>query len=74
MRTDREDDHEDSRKSLGYRRYEGCHGEKEYLAELKVGGLGIYLMRTLKDEVDYDIKPGVRNQVKMVKYFLNKAS
>ena len=45
---------------------------KEYLAELRVGGLGIYLMRTLMDEVDYDIKPGVKNQVKMVKYFINK--
>ncbi len=45
---------------------------KEYLAELKVGGLGIYLMRTLMDEVDYDIKPGVRNQVKMVKYLIDK--
>ena len=45
---------------------------KEYLATLKVGGLGIYLMRTLMDEVDYDIQPGVRNQVRMVKYFINK--
>lgn len=45
---------------------------KEYLAELKVGGLGIYLMKTLMDEVDYDIKPGVRNQVRMVKYFISK--
>ena len=43
---------------------------KEYLAELRVGGLGIYLMRALMDEVNYDIRPGVRNQVKMVKYFL----
>ncbi len=47
---------------------------KEYLAELKVGGLGIYLMKTLMDEVDYLIEPGVRNQVKMVKYFINKNS
>lgn len=45
---------------------------KQYLAELKVGGLGIYLIRTLMDEVDYDIKPGIHNQVKMVKYFINK--
>ena len=45
---------------------------KEYLAELRVGGLGIFLMRTLMDEVDYDIKPGVRNQVRMVKYFINR--
>jgi len=45
---------------------------KEYLAELRVGGLGIYLMRSLMDEVDYEIKPGVRNKVTMVKYFLDK--
>jgi serine/threonine-protein kinase RsbW len=45
---------------------------KEYLAELRVGGLGIYLMRKLMDEVNYDIQPGVKNQVKMVKYFIDK--
>ena len=39
-----------------------------YLAELRVGGLGIYLMKTLMDEVDYTIKPGVGNEVRMVKY------
>ena len=41
-----------------------------YLAELRVGGLGIYLMKTLMDEVDYTIKPGVGNEVRMVKYFV----
>ena len=41
-----------------------------YLAELRVGGLGIYLMKTLMDEVDYDIQPGIRNEVRMVKYLL----
>lgn len=45
---------------------------QQYLAELKVGGLGIYLMKTLMDEVDYDIEPGVKNQVKMVKYLIDK--
>ena len=45
---------------------------KEYLAELRVGGLGIYLMRTLMDKVNYDIKPGVKNTVTMVKYFLDQ--
>lgn len=45
---------------------------KEYLAELRVGGLGIYLMRSLMDEVDYEIKPGVKNKVTMVKYFMNE--
>lgn len=45
---------------------------RSYLAELRVGGLGIYLMRTLMDEVDYRSKPGVKNEVTMVKYFLKK--
>lgn len=43
---------------------------KEYLAEMRVGGLGIYLMRSLMDEVKYDVKPGIRNKVTMVKYFV----
>lgn len=45
---------------------------KEYLAEMRVGGLGIYLMRTLMDEIDFNIKPGKRNQVIMSKYFFDK--
>ncbi len=45
---------------------------KKYLAELRVGGLGIYLMKTLMDEVDYRTIPGKRNEVRMVKYFLKK--
>ncbi len=44
---------------------------EEYLAELRVGGLGIYLMKTLMDEVDYKKSLG-KNQVRMVKYFLDK--
>lgn len=43
---------------------------KEYLAEMRIGGLGIFLMKNLMDEVDFDVKPGVRNQVKMVKYYM----
>ena len=34
---------------------------QEYLAQLKVGGLGIYLMKTLMDEVDYQVQPGIKN-------------
>lgn len=45
---------------------------ESYLAELRVGGLGIYLMKTLMDEVDYHSKPGVKNEVRMVKYLLSK--
>lgn len=43
-----------------------------YLAELRVGGLGIYLMKTLMDEVDYSSEPGVKNEVRMVKYRLKE--
>ena len=45
-----------------------------YLTELRVGGLGIYLMKTLMDEVDYAIHPGVRNEVRMVKYLVDNGS
>jgi serine/threonine-protein kinase RsbW len=41
-----------------------------YLAELRVGGLGIYLMKTLMDEVEYHSSPGRKNEVRMVKYLL----
>lgn len=34
----------------------------------KKGGLGICLIKTLMDKVDFQIKPGYKNQVKMVKY------
>ncbi len=40
-----------------------------YLAEYHSGGLGIYMMKTLMDEVTYDVLPGVKTEVKMVKYF-----
>lgn len=43
---------------------------KEYLAEMRVGGLGIYLMRSLMDEVTYDVKPGISNKVTMVKFLV----
>lgn len=42
---------------------------KEYLAEMRVGGLGIHLIHSLMDELNFNIKPGVKNQVKMVKYY-----
>lgn len=42
---------------------------KEYLKKMKVGGLGIHLIHSLMDEVDFEIKPGIKNQVKLVKYF-----
>jgi serine/threonine-protein kinase RsbW len=44
---------------------------KQYLAELRIGGLGIYLMKMLMDEVEYRSEPG-RNEVHMAKYFVKK--
>ncbi|RMD97750.1 MAG: ATP-binding protein [Calditrichaeota bacterium] len=40
----------------------------EYLAKMQVGGLGVYLMRTLMDEVEFKSRPGKGNEVRMVKY------
>ncbi len=40
----------------------------KYMHEARKGGLGIHLMRTLMDEVNYTFNPGVKNQVVLVKY------
>ncbi|HEY9897819.1 MAG TPA: ATP-binding protein [Pantanalinema sp.] len=40
----------------------------QHLAEFRVGGLGIFLMRSLMDHVDYHIQPGFKNEVRLVKY------
>ncbi len=40
---------------------------KKYYHEHKVGGLGIYLMRTLMDDVKYTTVPGKYNQVLLSK-------
>ncbi|MFQ6618251.1 MAG: ATP-binding protein [Fidelibacterota bacterium] len=41
---------------------------RKHVAQYKVGGLGIHIMRSLMDEVRYHIEPGVRNSVELVKY------
>lgn len=41
---------------------------EKYTREARHGGLGIYLMQTLMDEVNYDFNPGVKNQVEMIKF------
>lgn len=41
---------------------------KKYYMQHKVGGLGIYLMKKLMDEVSYNNVSGRKNQVVMVKY------
>jgi serine/threonine-protein kinase RsbW len=40
----------------------------EYFRKLRHGGLGIVLIRKLMDEVEYDIHPGRRNTIRLVKY------
>jgi len=45
----------------------------KYMHEARKGGLGIHLMKTLMDEVNYSFNPGVKNQVTLVKYLKNEA-
>jgi serine/threonine-protein kinase RsbW len=40
---------------------------KEYLSKYKRGGLGMYLMRSLMDKVEYKITHGKKNEVRLVK-------
>jgi serine/threonine-protein kinase RsbW len=63
----------DHGKSFDFSRV-GAPDMKQYLAELRVGGLGIYLMKMLMDEVEYQSVPGVKNEVRMVKYFVKDES
>lgn len=41
---------------------------KEHIKQHKVGGLGMYLMRSLMDEVKYNIKPDNNNEVMLIKH------
>jgi serine/threonine-protein kinase RsbW len=41
---------------------------REYLEHYRRGGLGVYLMRSLMDKVEYDIRPGVANIVRLTKF------
>lgn len=41
---------------------------KELVRERRSGGLGMRLMRQLMDEVHYQITPGVKNELRMVKH------
>ena len=40
---------------------------QKYYRQRRVGGLGIYLMRTLMDDVKYSSKPGKYNEVQLSK-------
>ncbi len=41
---------------------------KEYMTHFRRGGLGVYLMRSLMDKVEYDIAPGKKNEVRLTKF------
>ena len=41
---------------------------KTYIKESRHGGLGIYLIKTLMDDVRYEFNPGIKNQVQLTKY------
>ena len=43
---------------------------KEYLAHYRRGGLGVYLMKSLMDKVEYKITPGAMNEVRLIKHLL----
>ncbi|KAA3617333.1 MAG: ATP-binding protein [Calditrichaeota bacterium] len=45
----------------------------KYIHEAKMGGLGIHLMKTLMDEVNYSFNPGIKNQVSLIKYIKTAA-
>jgi serine/threonine-protein kinase RsbW len=40
---------------------------KEHLTHYRRGGLGVYLMKKLMDEVEYRMQPGKKNLVRLVK-------
>lgn len=46
----------------------------KYAHEAKMGGLGIHLMKTLMDEVNYSFNPGNKNQVSMIKYLKHSSA
>ena len=41
---------------------------KEHIGHLRRGGLGVYLMKRLMDDVQYNFAPGKRNEVRLIKY------
>ncbi|MFI5252500.1 MAG: ATP-binding protein [Bacteroidota bacterium] len=45
---------------------------KEYLSQYRRGGLGMFLMRSLMDKVEYKAYPGLRNEVHLIKYLPSK--
>lgn len=40
---------------------------KRLVAERKSGGLGMRMMKAIMDEVHYEVQPGIKNELRMVK-------
>ena len=45
---------------------------KDYLTHYRRGGLGVYLMKSLMDKVEYEIAPGKMNEVRLTKYLSSR--
>jgi len=45
---------------------------EEYLAHYKIGGLGIHIIKSLIDKVDFRVKPGIKNEVILTKFIQDK--
>ncbi len=41
---------------------------REYMQHYRRGGLGIYLMKSLMDKIEYHMEPGKPNEVRLTKY------
>ena len=47
---------------------------EDLIAARRTGGLGMHLMKSFMDEVHYQIQPGIKNELKMIKRFHKKNS
>ncbi len=47
---------------------------KEYLSHYRRGGLGMHLMRSLMDKVEYRVLPNQRNEVSLIKFLQVKVN
>lgn len=45
---------------------------KDHVRKGKKGGLGVFLMRKIMDEVNYSFKQGTHNELQMIKYVDNR--
>ncbi len=47
---------------------------RSQLGKYRRGGLGVYLMKSLMDEVEYNFAPGKQNEVRLIKYLPHRRS